>query len=62
MNSFAILFCVACGLALALAIFIALLVVTTREYKRVVRDLKRENERLMRPIIEQQEKTYERSK
>lgn len=49
MNAYAVLFCVACGLALALVETIAIFVVVVREHRRVMKSLtKEQRERLKR--------------
>lgn len=49
MNAYAVLFCVACGLALALVETIAIFVVVVREHRRVMKSFtKEQREKLKR--------------
>lgn len=49
MNAYAVLFCVACGLALALVEVVAVFIVVVREHRRVLKSLtKEQRERLKR--------------
>lgn len=49
MNAYAVLFCVACGLALALVEAVAVFIVVLREHRRVLKSLtKEQRERLKR--------------